>query len=109
MGVLRTPKARHISPAITTRGGSGNSPGCMTQPSHSFSQRFLQPDGNRSSSNLVISEKAGSSSQLFKSKCLYDKLRLPPMIKNNILENLGENHVLSLQTGSSAITPGQHH
>ena len=57
----------------------------MTQPSHSFSQQFLQPDVNRISSNLVISEKAGSSSQLFKSKCLYDKLCLPPTIKNNIL------------------------
>ena len=73
-------KARHIS-CNHTHEGSDNSPGCMTQPSHSFSQRFLQPDVNRISSNLVISEKAGSSSQLFKSKCLHDELCLPPTIK----------------------------
>lgn len=51
----------------------------LHDPAQPFlSQRFLQPDVNRISSNLVISEKAGSSSQLFKANvCMTNYACLP--------------------------------
>ena len=64
------------------------------RPSHSFSYSF-QPQMNRGSGKLVFPDEASSCSLFFKSKCLDNKVNIPPMNKSNILESFGGHRFLS--------------